>query len=356
MIAGTTAQAIVDDIVGRLGVNVNIMDERGLIIASGDHARVGSLHEGALRVLESGRPFSVTGEEARLLNGTRAGVNLPLRLDSEIVGVVGVSGEPRDVGEIARAIAHLAEVMVMQQAFLGEAGWRHRVRRQIVEDLIAARLTPQSWRQRQQLAGCRVEPPYTLFALRGEPAGPTADPRDLYRWLEADESAVLASADAEGVVWVVAGRAAAAPLRRRLSALCGSRPEMGVLDAGSAEEFAALVERTGQARLAVRRRLVGEVRLADLELPVLLARLDAATRAGAAERVLGPLSAELRHTLRVYFARDRSVTDAARVLNVHRNTLAYRLGRIEELTSRDPRSFQDAVVLQVALHLTELDR
>lgn len=355
MIAGTTAQAIVDDIVGRLGFNVNIMDERGVITASGDRSRVGSLHEGARRVLEAGLPFSVTGAEARALHGTRAGVNLPLRLDDDIVGVVGVSGEPQDVGEIARAIVRLAELMVMQQAFLGEAGWRHRVRQQIVEDLVAQRLTVQSWRQRQQLAGCRVEPPYTLFVLHHEQPDTGADPRDLYRWLEVDEAAALVAADAEGVVWMVAGGTPAVALRRRLSALCRSRADIGVLDAGSSDDFAALVERTGQAGFAMRSRLVGEVCLATLELPALLARIDTDIRNASAERILGPLSAELRHTLWVYFAQDRSVTEAALALNVHRNTLAYRLGRIEDLTSRDPRSFQDAVVLQVALHMTELD-
>ncbi|MFI5617222.1 CdaR family transcriptional regulator [Streptomyces sp. NPDC051567] len=355
MIAGTTAQAIVDDIVGRLGVNVNIMDERGTITASGDRSRVGSLHEGALKVLETGLPFSVTGEGARGLHGTRAGVNLPLRLNDEIVGVVGVSGEPQEVGEIARAIVRLAELMAMQQAFLGEAGWRHRVRQQIVEDLIAGRLTVRSWRRRQQLAGCRVEPPYALFALGCGRSGPPAGPRDLYRWLEVDESAVLVAADAEGTVWAVAGGTAAVALRRRISALRETRRDIGTLDAGSSADFAALAERTVQAVFAMRRKPVGEVRLADLELPALLDRLDPGTRATTAERILGPLSAELRHTLRVYLAHDRSLTCAARSLNVHRNTLAYRLRRIEHLTSRDPRSFQDAVVLQVALHLTELD-
>ncbi|MER5766311.1 sugar diacid recognition domain-containing protein [Streptomyces sp. NPDC001985] len=353
MIAGTTAQAIVDDIVGRLGVNVNIMDERGVITASGDRSRVGSLHEGALEVLRTGAPFSVTGVRARELNGTRAGVNLPLRLDHEIVGVVGVSGEPQDVGEIALAIVRLAELMVLQQAFLGEAGWRHRVRQQIVEDLIADRLTVRSWRQRQRLAGCRVEPPYTLLALHGEGLATPADPRELYRRLDADESAVLVAADAEGTVWAVAGGTAAAAPRRRLTALRESRPDIGTLDAGTAEDFAALTERTGQAVFAMRRGPVGEVRLSDLELPALLARLDTGTRAATAERILGPLSAELRQTLRLYLSHNRSLTDAALALNVHRNTLAYRLGRIQRLTSRDPRSFQDAVVLQVALHLAD---
>ncbi|MFF8959780.1 CdaR family transcriptional regulator [Streptomyces sp. NPDC014894] len=355
MIAGTAAQAIVDDIVARLGVNVNIMDEHGTITASSDRSRVGTRHEGALQVLETGLPLSVTGDEARALGGTRAGVNLPLRLGGEVVGVVGVSGEPHEVGEIARAISRLAELMALQQAYLGEAGWRRRVRQQIVEDLIAGGLSAESWRQRRQLVGCRVEPPYALFVLHRGPAGGGAEEHDLYRRLEADEGSALAAEDTDGAVWIVTGANAAAALRGRLAALCAGRRDTGFLDAGRAADFPALLERAAQARFALRRRLEGEVHLSDLELPVLLARLEPETRAAAAERILGPLSAELRHTLRAYFDHDRSITDAARALNVHRNTLTYRLGRVQDLTARDPRAFQDAVVLQVALHLRELD-
>lgn len=42
-----------------LRTNVNVMDERGLIIASGDRARIGTRHEGALLVLAQGRAVEV---------------------------------------------------------------------------------------------------------------------------------------------------------------------------------------------------------------------------------------------------------------------------------------------------------
>ncbi|MFH8692684.1 CdaR family transcriptional regulator [Streptomyces anulatus] len=361
MIDGVAAQAIVDDIADRLGVRVNVMDDHGVIIASSDRSRVGSLHEGALHVLRTGHLFSVTSKEAHALTGTLAGVNLPLRLGDEVVGVVGVSGDPAGVGEIARAIARMAELMVIQQAFLGEASWRHRVRLQMIEDLRAGGLTEAGWRQRQQLAGCRVEPPYHLFVIDGvtsqpgsDPLGDPEDPSERYRRLEADEAATIIAPDTNGVLWVVTGGAAGIGLRHRISLLCRAEEDIGFLDAGRADDFPTLLERAAQAGFALRRRLRGLVHLSSLELPVLLARLDPGTRRGAAARIVGALPEELRHTLRVYFTHDRNVGDAATALNVHRNTLAYRLGRVEHLTGRDPRAFQDAVVLQVALHLQEL--
>ncbi|MEU6954030.1 sugar diacid recognition domain-containing protein [Streptomyces sp. NPDC045714] len=132
MMDDVAAQAIVGDIVDRLGVRVNVMDGHGVIIAGSDRSRVGSLHEGAPRVPRTGRLFSVTSEEAHALTGTLAGVHLPLRLGDEIVGVVGVSGDPTTVGEIAGAIARMAELMertgaavTLAEAVLKVVGTRH---------------------------------------------------------------------------------------------------------------------------------------------------------------------------------------------------------------------------------------
>ncbi|MFD7546025.1 CdaR family transcriptional regulator [Streptomyces sp. NPDC059578] len=356
MIAESNAQAIVDDVVARLGVRVNVMNEHGVIIASSDRSRVGTVHGGALRVLRTGAPLSVSAGEAEEWGGTRAGVNLPLTVDGRTVGVVGVQGEPAVVGEIARAVVRLAELMVMQEAFLGEAGWRHQVRRQLLEDLIAGRLTEQSWQQRQQLGGCRLRAPYALLVVRGGPFRPSTEPRDPYRQLEVDEQLALIAPDADARTWVVAGSGASAAVRHRLTGPGAVHPTAAVLDAGSAQGFTELTDLVARAGLALRSGFTGPTTLRDLEVPVLLARLDRADRTAAVDRVLGALSAELRHTLHVYFAQDCGVLEAAERLRVHRNTLTYRLRRISELTGRDPRVFRDAFVLRTALHADEIDR
>ena len=53
----------------------------------------------------------------------------------------------------------------------------------------------------------------------------------------------------------------------------------------------------------------------------------------------------------IYFEEDRSLAAASMRLNLHKNTLQYRLNRIHRRCGYDPRAFRDAVVLYSALML-----
>lgn len=53
MLSKELAQSIVNKVMEVIPYNVNIMDEDGVIIGSGDSSRIGSLHEGALEALKN---------------------------------------------------------------------------------------------------------------------------------------------------------------------------------------------------------------------------------------------------------------------------------------------------------------
>jgi carbohydrate diacid regulator len=55
--------------------------------------------------------------------------------------------------------------------------------------------------------------------------------------------------------------------------------------------------------------------------------------------------------LRVLYASDHNLTLAAQRLNIHRNTLLYRLERIERISGLQPRHFADAFKIHLALEL-----
>jgi sugar diacid utilization regulator len=58
----------------------------------------------------------------------------------------------------------------------------------------------------------------------------------------------------------------------------------------------------------------------------------------------------LLDTLRAYFDRGRTATEAARRLHVYVRTVTYRLDRVQQLTGYDPTDAHDGYVLQGAVH------
>ena len=78
-------------------------------------------------------------------------------------------------------------------------------------------------------------------------------------------------------------------------------------------------------------------------------------------RVLGALAdydaqqgGQLQHTLRVFLEQNRSWQKAAQLLNVHKQTLVYRIRRIEEITERSLDSTEDVAVLWIALRSAQI--
>ena len=61
------------------------------------------------------------------------------------------------------------------------------------------------------------------------------------------------------------------------------------------------------------------------------------------------LDQEILFTIQKFFENNLNVSETARKLFVHRNTLVYRLEKIKKLTGLDLREFEDAIVFKVAL-------
>ncbi|GAA2199089.1 PucR family transcriptional regulator [Sinomonas flava] len=98
-----------------------------------------------------------------------------------------------------------------------------------------------------------------------------------------------------------------------------------------------------------------------LSLTSLLLASEDVPLADMAGEAIGPLvrfdtqhGAELVHTLETYLAHNGSVAQVAEELNLHRNTVRYRLGQIAELTGYDPAVTADRVQLYLALAVRKI--
>ena len=89
---------------------INIMDQKGIIIASTEKHRIGDFHQGASEVLATGKPVRIKKEYLPRYPGTKEGYNMPIFLNDEIIGVVGIFGCEEEV----QSIANLLRVYVTQ--------------------------------------------------------------------------------------------------------------------------------------------------------------------------------------------------------------------------------------------------
>jgi carbohydrate diacid regulator len=149
---------------------------------------------------------------------------------------------------------------------------------------------------------------------------------------------------------------AAAELARHLGRDLHTRVELGVGRYHPGLPGLASSYHDARAALSLGRRyLPGRAvyALDELGLAAWAGILDELTRLDLASLLVGPLDgrADLVDTLEVFFAENGSPAASALRLAIHRNTLAYRLDRVAQLTGLDPRRFDDAVQLRLALLL-----
>ncbi|XBS70589.1 CdaR family transcriptional regulator [Acerihabitans sp. KWT182] len=373
------AQEIVARTMQIIDSNINVMDARGRIIGSGDEDRVGELHEGALLALSQARVVDIDDGVARHLHGVRPGINLPLKIDGNIVGVIGLTGNPSQLRQYGELVCMTAEMMLEQARLLHMLAQDSRLREELVLNLIRAEeVTPAliEWAQR---LGIDINQPRVAAVVEVDSGqfgvdSAMAELQQLQTLLttpERDNLIAIVSLT-EMVVLKPAlnghGRWDAEEHRRRVDTLFSRMTESSRLRVRIAlgnyfpgAGGIARSWRTARTTMAVGKQRLPDQRCyfyPDLMLPVLLDSLRGGWQAGELVRPLAKLKAMdnnglLRRTLIAWFRHNVQPTPTAKALFIHRNTLEYRLNRISEMTGLDLANFDDRLLLYVALQLDD---
>ncbi|KAJ50535.1 hypothetical protein BD780_000457 [Clostridium tetanomorphum] len=92
------------------GKNVNVMGEEGEIIATAQKERLGNIHEAAKKIIDGEiDSASITIDEAKNLQGVLPGYNGPVIVKNEIVGCIGLTGDPEVVRPLQLMAAKIME-------------------------------------------------------------------------------------------------------------------------------------------------------------------------------------------------------------------------------------------------------
>ncbi|MCK5664259.1 MAG: helix-turn-helix domain-containing protein, partial [Thiotrichaceae bacterium] len=116
--------------------SINVMNENGVIISSGDPSRLNCRHEGAILAITENRIAEIENSTVQQLRGVKSGINLPIIFQNNVIGVVGISGKPSEVKQYGELVKMTAELIVEQAAFMTEIQWSQRHKEELVLQLI----------------------------------------------------------------------------------------------------------------------------------------------------------------------------------------------------------------------------
>ncbi|QCT19955.1 CdaR family transcriptional regulator [Jejubacter calystegiae] len=373
------AQEIVDRTMRIIDTNINVMDARGRIIGSGDQERVGELHEGALLVLSQGRVVDIDDAVARHLHGVRQGINLPLRLEGDIVGVIGLTGAPETLRQYGELVCMTAEMMLEQSRLMHLLAQDRRLREELVMNLIQAEEHTPALVEWAQRLGIDLNQPRVVAVVEVDSGqlGVDSAMEELQRLQNA-----LTTPERNNLIAIVSltemvvlkpalnafGRWDADDHRRRVEQLLSRMEESGhprfriaLGNYFTGQGAIARSWRTARTTMMVGKQRMPEQRCyfyQDLMLPVLLDGLRGGWQANELARPLARLKSMdnnglLRRTLNAWFRHNVQPLATSRALFIHRNTLEYRLNRVAELTGLNLSHFDDRLLLYIALQLDE---
>ena len=308
-----------------------------------------------------------------LLDG-QARLVAPILVQGSIAGFLSLLGSDGELGEMHRLAvgraAHACAIELVRARAAHDA--RDEVDEELLDVLTAGRPgSHQAARERAKRKGFDVDAPYLVIAA--EPTERGRGPKVRAAWerlLATMRSSALVRERGDSTLALVslAGKRAAEPkvlveqLHRAARAASGPVAlGYGAVRTGTAE--IASGAREAEQALTMGRRLFGPdsaTAFKNLGLYRLLYALQPLPELrGFRDDALGRLGAKdrrgvLLETLGAYLATNGSPTEAADLLHLHRNTVLYRLGRIEDVLGVDLRNAEVRLTLHLALKVGEV--
>lgn len=374
------AQEIVERTMKIIECNVNIMDSKGVIIGSGDAERIGELHEGALLALSQGRSVEIDEALAERLQGVKPGINLPMRIDGQIVGIIGLTGAPEFLHQFGKLVCMTAEMMLEQARLMSILAQDSRLREELVLNLIRTESLSTEQTDWAQRLGIDLSLPRVAAVIEidsGQLGVDTAiaelqqlqnllngpDKQNLIATVSLTEIVVLKPALNNTGNWdPIRVKKQLDTLLTRMSVSGGLKLRIALGNYFSGDGGIARSYRTACTTLQIGKLYYPEQRsynYQSLMLPVLLDSLRGGWQTSELVRPMQRLKVMdtnglLRRTLMAWFKHNVQPVATAKALYIHRNTLEYRLNRIAELTNLDLKdSFDDRLLLYIALQLDE---
>lgn len=95
-----------------IGHHVLITAESGVVLSSSDPTRFGTLHEASVDVIQRGEKVYHDSHAAEKLIGTQPGMTIPIYVEEDVVGTIGITGAPQEISRYAMLIQQMLKIFL----------------------------------------------------------------------------------------------------------------------------------------------------------------------------------------------------------------------------------------------------
>lgn len=349
------ASLIVEETAKRTDSNINIMNFNGEIIASFDKKRIGTVHEGARKVLECEQMVVLSREESKLLQGTQPGVNLPIIFQDRIVGVIGITGEPEKVTHVADLVKMSTELMLYQNYFTYELEGNIRSQELFIEELLKSEpsnsfiqhLSNQLNTNLLSFGKCIIvnieKQIFSRNSIVRTLASKIPSSSFVIAFTNHNRIVILATDEEQYGLDKKINRIHQMFVELNLDVrMTSSLIFENLNDFKKAYEECELVFMLNDQSSPL-------LSFEDVEEKTLLYQIDSEIRERFKKRILSDLDDQSIETLKIFFHNDLNIAQTAKHLFIHRNTLLYRLEKCKTRTGLNPKKHSEALKLQIAI-------
>ncbi|SQI42832.1 Sugar diacid regulator [Leminorella richardii] len=365
----STARQIVQRTMSIIPYSVNVMDEFGMIIASGEPSRLHQRHEGAVLALTENRVVEIDLATANRLKGVRPGINLPINFRDRLIGVLGITGEPDEVRAYAELVKMASEMIIEQTAMLEQKQWDRRYREELIQQLILRDRPPASLSAMVSYLGINLSQPRVVLIVELQQPDSEAlrslmdyfdySARDhLVTFTDFNELIILKPIALHQDEWDTQLEMVELQRIKHYAESSGfSRIIVGGYFPG--EGGLRRSYQTAKSAQAMVRRLKLKnqyIFYDDYALASLLGGLSDSWQAEELSKIWLRLIEQdpkgvLQTTLRHYFEQNCDLSQTALCLHVHVNTLRYRLQKVEDITGINISNLKQLFWLYVGMEL-----
>jgi carbohydrate diacid regulator len=354
--------------------NINVMDAKGVIIASGETKRIGTTHEGAILALRRNDRVDIDDVQTKQLQGVKVGTNLLIEFQEKVLGVIGITGDPQEVSKYGELTKMTAEMMIEQTYFIRKIEWTNRLKEEFIFSLIYERYSSTQIKEYVHRLGIEEEHPWIASLIEISVENVSTDEQMKRINILFNEVtkyfpyALVAIIDYSRIV-LLNNVKLHGSIHRKLSQL--KETSQMPLHVAIGKEYVHLKNIHKSYRAAQEIMRIGKILyptehvydVEKLKLQALFHDIHVEWKreelyASYDVLIKNDKNGELQQTLKAFIEENGELGQIATKLFIHRNTLRYRLNRIYELTKKDPKNIQDLFWLYSAMlhHILEVKK